>query len=235
MPEIIPAIMPESFKDLEIKMRQVRNLVSIVQLDVMDGIFTPPITWPYNLKEGFNFEDILKGKKDMPFLKDLEFEVDLMVSHPEEEVERWIRVGARRVVGHFEALEDPEAFIKKAKDATVPYDSPLYAEVGLAIGIETDIEDISSLVSELDFVQVMGITRIGFQGEEFQEETVETVSLLRQSFPELVISVDGGVNEDNAYFLTKAGADRLVSGSAVFQAGDIKEAVENLRSSGGVV
>ncbi len=230
MTEIIPAIMPESFDDLKAKMREVADIVGIVQIDVMDGIFVPPTTWPYRSGQGIDLENILNGSEDMPFWKELEFEVDMMVTDQEEEVSRWIRAGARRVIGHVEAMEDIERFIKTAKDATVPKDSPLSAEIGLAVGSETSVDGILPFIEEVDLIQLMGIKRIGYQGEEFDERVVEKVSQVRKISPGTPISVDGGVDEDSAPILIEAGADRLVSGSMIFKAENKGEAVKKLLS-----
>ncbi len=231
MTEIIPAIMPESFEDLRSKMGKVRDLVSLVQIDVMDGVFVPPITWPYRSKDIDEFEDVINERKDMPHLKELEFEVDMMVGGQEEEAERWIRAGAKRIIGHIEAMDDAERFIKVTRDASVPKDSFLSTEIGLALGLETSLDVLTPHIPDIDFVQLMGIARIGYQGEEFDERVLERVSSLRKSFPELVISVDGGVDEDSAPLLSRAGANRLVSGSAIFEANDKAEVIKRLSSA----
>ena len=229
MIEIVPAIMPDSLKDLKSKMGEVRGLVSTVQIDVMDGVFVPPKTWPYINSEGF--EDIVSGREDMPFLNELEFEVDLMVSDQEKEVLDWIKAGARRVVGHVEAMEDIDRFIKTARDATVPSDSFLSAEVGLSLDINTSVDLLIPHIRDVDFVQFMGIARIGYQGEEFDERVLERVSSFRKNFPDLVISVDGGVSEDSASLLIEAGVNRLVSGSAFFESNDKEEIVKRLSNT----
>ena len=230
MTEIIPAIMPESLDDLRTNMQKVKDLVSCVQIDVMDGMFVPPVTWPYHLEDSEEFNNLAEGKIDMPFIKELEFEVDLMVRGQEEEGERWIRAGARRIVGHLEALDDPERFIKALRDAGVSDDSPLFVEIGLAIEPETSLDELYPFIDALDFVQCMGIAEIGYQGQDFDERVIKKVSSLRKSFPKLIISVDGGVDEDSAQILVEAGANRLVSGSAIFEMDDKAEAIKRLSS-----
>ena len=53
MPEIVPAIIAKDFGELKEKIKLVEPYVKAVQLDVMDGIFTPNKTWnePDDLKE----------------------------------------------------------------------------------------------------------------------------------------------------------------------------------------
>ena len=231
MTEIVPAIMPKSFNDLSAKMRQVKSIVSCVQIDVMDGIYVSPRTWPYGKDQGEEFESIVSGSEDMPFINELEFEVDLMVTGQEEEAERWVRAGAGRVIGHIEAADSVESFIKVVRDASVPADSPMSVELGLALEIETPLSVLEPLVFDIDFVQIMGIANVGYQGEEFDERAIERVSALRGMYPNLVITVDGGVDEDSALLLRRAGANRLVSGSAIFGADDKDDAVKRLSAS----
>ena len=47
MVEIIPAIMPKDYEDLDEKMSLFVGVVPFVQLDIMDGKFVPARTWPY--------------------------------------------------------------------------------------------------------------------------------------------------------------------------------------------
>ena len=155
-----------------------------------------------------------------------------MVVHQTEEAVRWIQAGACRVIGHIEGLSDPAEFIRAARDASVPIDSPLSAEVGLAIGIETPLEELYPYVPDIDFIQCMGIARIGYQGEEFDERVIPKICTLREAFPDRIISVDGGVSEESAPRLVEAGVERLVSGSAILEADDKRDAVSFFRSLG---
>jgi len=78
-------------------------------------------------------------------------------------------------------------------------------------------------------VQCMGIKKIGFQGQSFDESVIERVRLLRASFPQLMISVDGGVNESNIVALAEAGADHLVVGSAIWSSETPTDALARLQ------
>jgi len=76
----------------------------------------------------------------------------------------------------------------------------------------------------------MGIAEIGHQGEPFDERVIEKIVDFRERFPGVIISVDGGVDVDTAPELAEAGARRLVSGSGIFEAGDVGQAIEDLRT-----
>src|SRR3989338_7620319 len=65
--------------------------------------------------------------------------------------------------------------------------------------------------------------------EEFDEKCLEHIKTLKEKFPDLIISVDGGVNFETAEEILDAGADRLVIGSAIFNTDDIIGTIENFR------
>lgn len=237
MTEIIPAIIPESFDDLKDKMAVVNGLARTVQVDVCDGKFVPSKCWPYTGDHGGAFRDITEEREGFPFWRSLDFEVDLMVAHPENVIEDWIRSGAKRLIIHLESSTKVKDLIKDLRERYGWYgDSPLTIEIGLAINIKTPNEKIFEYLdtnadgrSLVDFVQFMGIKDIGFQGQLIDERIFGKVRELRQAYPGTIISVDGGVTMENAHDLVEAGVNRLVSGSAIYGSGDIKSATEELR------
>ena len=205
--EIIPAIMPESFNDLNEKYSRVRDFVNTVQIDVMDGEFVPSKDWPY---VGGELEKI-----------DFDFEVDLMVKNPEEVIESWVEAGAKRVIIHIESTEKiEEAFLKIPSDV----------EVGIALNTTTPNEEIYPLIEKIDFVQFMGIAKIGYQGQEFDERVIEKIKDLREKYSRVIISVDGAVSLETAPRLIEDGANRLAVGSAIFKSKDIDKTIEQLKN-----
>lgn len=225
MAEIIPAIMPQDFFDLQKKLERLANATSLVQIDVMDGKFVPARNWPYG-KEDQNFAHILSQEEGMPFWDDLDFEVDLMVEKPEEKIEDWVVAGAKRFVVHYESVPDFEKFLEWYEKQYGPLDTlSLSPELGVAIGIETSIEKILPFLSRTHFIQLMGIAKIGYQGEPFDERVLEKISTLRKIAPDCTISVDGGVNFYTAPRLIDSGADRLVVGSAISESQNVIDTV----------
>jgi ribulose-phosphate 3-epimerase len=230
MVEVIPAIIPKNFQDLEEKMSEVAGLVPLVQIDVMDGVLTPEASWPYKFIPDPDFSGIIKEEKEFPFWEKLDFEVDMMVSNPENFWFDWVSCGAKRVILHFESKKNIESLIKDFKSKMVAKESVLYIELGLALDIQTLNEKIYPLVELVDFIQFMGIAKIGFQGQPFDEKVVSKIEDFKKNFPKVPVSVDGGVNLNSAQRLVAAGADRLVSGSAIFESDDISLTIEQLRN-----
>ncbi|MDA8611463.1 hypothetical protein N9L18_01195 [Candidatus Pacebacteria bacterium] len=220
--EIIPAIMPTSYKDLVSHTDRVSGLVTWVQVDVMDGKYTNSISWPYT-KGSKHFEEIINGEEGLPNWEDFDFSIDLMVRDSYAEVPKWIAAGASRIILHWGSLKggDIKGLIETIKEVGV--------EVSLAKVPHEDIFEIEEFVSLVDSIQFMGIDQIGFQGEPFVESVIDDIADFHKKHPEVLISIDGGVNSETAKKFIKAGARRLVSGSFIFaNQNGVKESIAEL-------
>jgi ribulose-phosphate 3-epimerase len=220
--EIIPAVMPDSFSDLEQKLSLVSNLVLWVQIDVMDGRFVESQSWPYQRENDQDFSRILKQEEGLPSWQKLNFEIDLMVDNPKREASNWINAGASRLVIHLESLSDNlVSLLEELKGAQV--------EIGLALDTETPLEKVWPFLDYIDFVQLMGIKKIGYQGQPFDREVIERLKNLKKKSPSTLLSVDGGLNSKTAPAIVAAGADRLIIGSAIFESGDVAGAIREFQ------
>ncbi|MEK7081914.1 MAG: hypothetical protein AAB905_01780, partial [Patescibacteria group bacterium] len=156
----------------------------------------------------------------LPFWEDFDFEIDLMIEKPENKLDYFINAGARRIIFHWGLVKNLDSVFKKLSGVV---------DVGIALGLEIPVNIIEPFIDKIDTVQVMGIKRIGFQGEPFEESVIDKVAILRDKYPRLAISVDGGVNLTNAPRLIKVGATRLVVGSAIFGSNDLKATIEKFK------
>ena len=218
--EIIPAILPKDFAEIEEEIGLIRGFVKTVQIDVCDGQFTPSASWPYRKHDDF-FEKLIHEQEGLPGWQDEDFEIDLMANHPEELVEQWVAAGAARIVIHAEAAGDIAKAIEILQGRV---------EVGLALNEDTPIDVIERHREGISFVQFMGIDRIGFQHQPFDDKVLGRIKEARIMYPGLPISVDGGVSLETAPALVAAGADRLVVGSAIFGAENPIDAIQSLQS-----
>jgi ribulose-phosphate 3-epimerase len=222
MTQIIPAILPQNFEEIEDKASRVASYTSVVQVDICDGKYVPSQTWPYTKGSEASFLAVLDEQMGMPHWDTLDYEFDLMVKDPEKVFEQYVSLGASRIVIHMESLShDSLLRLLNTYGKKGGYMSMFDVEIGLAIRVDTNIEPLAETLAHFNFVQVMGINRVGFQGESFDTRAVALVKALRQAYPQLMISVDGGVNLDTAPALVDAGADRLVVGSAIFKTDDV--------------
>lgn len=125
------------------------------------------------------------------------FEAHLMVSDPHLIAERWVARGARRIIAHN---------LKEFKKKDVP--------LGLAVEMHLPIETLEDEIKKADFIHLMSIDEIGEQGHPLNEKVFDRIREVRKKFPNLPISVDGGINLSNIQKLIDAGANRLVIGTA---------------------
>ncbi len=216
--QIIPAILPKSFEELEDRFADVRGLVPWVQVDVCDGSLTPTRTWPYQKagKSDMDFEEIVSEKKAFPFWEDLEFEAHLMVKNPERIISEWVSAGASRIIVQVEGTEHFEKCVE-ALAGRVP--------LGVSIALDTPLETLEPIAKEVSVIQSMGwnFSNLGRQGIFIDEKVFERISQLRELYPDVIISVDGGVTLENAPRLLSAGAGSLVVGSALWVNGGFRE------------
>lgn len=223
MIEIIPAILPKSYSELEEKLASVHDAAATVQIDAVDGIFAPNKTWPY--QGGEMFSAIVTQKEGLPFWEEFDFQFDCMVSHALRDAGDFISAGASSIIIHGAG--------KDAKETLEKLQNERAGEFGVMLGVALlpgDEPGVFAQYKELvDFVQVMGIAKVGFQGSEFDPRALSLIAALRADNPKLIIQVDGGVTLENARELAHAGANRLVAGSAIFSKTDPKEAIEALK------
>jgi len=169
------------------------------------------------------FHRIASEEEGMPFWDEFFFEVDLMVQEPEKYIDEIINAGFRRVILHLRSSDVLHDIIDQLHSFDI--------EVGIAIGLDDDPELIEPYVEKVDVIQCMGIAHIGKQGELFDARVLAHISTLRGLYPDSIICIDGGVTTENAPLLVGAGADRLISGSAIFGSEDIEQTLNNFYSS----
>jgi ribulose-phosphate 3-epimerase len=141
--------------------------------------------------------DVLE--EDIWALIDKDFEVHLMVEEPEKIAHRWIERGAKRMIVH-----KVDHSLMECRDK---------AEVGLGVEIDKSLEEFAPFLDFVDFVHLMSIKEIGHQGHPFDERIFARIKEVKEKFPQLPISVDGGISLTNYKELQEAGADRLIIGS----------------------
>jgi len=174
------------------------NFAKEFHLDVVDGVFAPKATWPYQ-PEG-------KPLNVKQYLDVYTLEVDLMTTQPVQAAEQWIKAGADMLVFHVETLS-----VEVLKNFTE--ETPV--SVGVSCSGATTMDTFAQYLPYADYVQLMGIYQIGAQGQPFDETVFEKITYIKEHYPHLAITVDGSVNQDTIGRLKAAGVDRFVVGSAI--------------------
>ena len=220
MKEIIPAIIPENFSDLKDKVSIIAGFAETVQVDICDGKFVPSENWPLVGDNG-EFEKI-KEEKGLPESDHVDYEIHVMAETPNDEVADWARAGASRIIVHIETGSDTVEDIIEEWGHTV--------EIGIAINLNTPVSLVSPFLEKVKVFQLMGIERVGFQGQGLDERIFGRIKELRGLAPKHIISIDGGVNLENAGKLIKAGANRLVVGSAIWKSKNPIEIIKKFKN-----
>jgi len=210
--EVEPSIYASDFSRLG---EQLDALVAagarVFHFDMGDGHFIPEITiGPIVLA---SISPLVRGWG-------ARLDCHLMVSEPERHFEAIAKAGGDSVTFHVEACDDPTRAIALARS--------LGLGVGVALNPETAVEDVVAAAEGADLVLCMSI-HPGYSGQEFMPDALERIAHLRSTLPaDVRVQVDGGIHRDTIGAARDAGADLLVSGSAVFWNDDPASAYEEL-------
>ncbi|MFZ2621421.1 MAG: hypothetical protein WAX85_03410 [Minisyncoccia bacterium] len=224
MTQVVPAIIPHTKEQLEEEINKIAHFTKLIQIDVSDGIFTREKTWPYNGRDVEYFDSLTKETVGWPKWEDIEYEVHLMVENPESVVLDWVHTGVQSIVAQIEATDNFQKVIDICKENSVA--------VGLAIKPATDISRLEPFVTQVDFIQVMGSDLLGKHDVSLEDRAVKMIKRLREKYPERIIGIDIGVNEDTAEMLVEAGANRLISGGAILKSDNPEEVYRYFESLG---
>lgn len=197
---IVPALIPKSAEQIKTVLPSL-NFSPEIHIDVVDGKFVPFTSWPY---EPTGMPKSVKSTTDCFTL-----EVDLMVENPLEAADAWLEAGADMLVFHVETI-DLSAFKRFVESTKI--------SIGISALNDTPLEVFIPYIEIADYIQLMGIAKIGAQGQPFDERVLERITELKRLFPKHPITIDGSVNKNTIAKIAKGGADRFICGSAIVAA-----------------
>jgi len=194
---IVPAFIPKEESDVKRTLGRL-GFSNEIHLDVVDGQFAPQASWPY---DPVGSPQSVKACTD-PFT----LEVDLMVSDPLSAGADWVTAGADMLVFHLETIS-----LENFKN----FEAFTHVSVGISAHGETTTAALLEYATYADYIQLMGIYKIGAQGQPFDEAVLDKIKAVKKAFPHKSVTVDGSVNASTIARLCAAGADRFIVGSAI--------------------
>ncbi len=230
---VVPAVLPSSRKNLEETLALLAPIppVSRIQIDVVDGRLAAPASWPYTAPA--ELAGMAARGEMLPHLDCIQYEIDLMCFDAADAVGAWIALGASRFVVHPEAAPDLAAFFKGLRrryGGGAEFSQAPLASFGLAVNVAGGLAPLASCAAEIDFIQCMGIARVGRQGEPFDPRALKKVQEIRARYPDIPLQVDGGVTLAHAKEIAVLGVANLVVGSAILRAENPAAAVAALEA-----
>ncbi len=210
---IAPSILSADLSKLEEQVNAVANNgADFIHVDVMDGHFVPNITF------GWNIVKTLKKITDVPL------DVHLMIENPDRYINEFANAGADIITVHTETCPHLHRTIQLIKS--------FGKKAGVSLNPATSLHTVEEILKEVDLLLIMSVNP-GFGGQKFIENSLDKISrakkLLDKINSKILLEVDGGVNENNAEEIAKAGANTLVAGSAIFNAPNIIEAMRAIK------
>ncbi|CDA11459.1 ribulose-phosphate 3-epimerase [Intestinibacter bartlettii] len=215
MIKLAPSILSADFARLLEDVKKVEKAgCEYLHIDVMDGHFVPNITLGPGIVKSL--------RKDVNMV----FDAHLMIENPDNYIKEFVDAGCDIIVVHQEACTHLHRTIQNIKSHGI--------KAGVALNPATPIETIKYVLQDVDMVLLMSVNP-GFGGQSYipvvTEKIKELKALIDEMNLDIDIEVDGGVKPSNIDEVVNAGANVIVAGSAIFNAGNIDEAVKSLREN----
>ena len=210
---IAPSILAADFGNLAGQISAVEKAgADLIHLDVMDGHFVPNISFGPGIV------------KTVHALTSVPLDTHLMIENPDLYLEEFQKAGTTHLTVHVEVCRHLQRTVSTIRQ--------LGMKPGVCLNPATPLSTLEQILPEIDLVLVMSVNP-GFGGQKFLPQSFQKISNLKDMISsrrlQTKIEVDGGVGMSNARQLIEAGADILVSGTAIFGSKDIARAIADLR------
>lgn len=209
IPAVLPSLLLCDFGNLEREIRRLEEAgVPGLHLDVMDGSFVP------NLSYGMPIVAAIRRLTDLPI------DVHLMIQRPQNYLKQFKDAGADSLTIHIEAVENPRPVLEQIRS--------LGCGAGIALNPPTPLSRLEGCLDLCDLVLVMSV-QAGFGGQSFNPVALDKLRHVRGlAGPDVLLEIDGGINQKTIPQAAAAGAQLFVVGSAIFGQPNYQQAVKEL-------
>lgn len=208
--QIIPAILEKNLVSIKQKIKLLKSETNVFQIDVADRTLTKSTSF-------------FSGERLTTLSQNLNFEVHLMVKNPHQIYKRWAGGSVKKIIFHLESFLGLK---KSARTSAINNFINLLRKEKLSTGIglmyETSPRFIDQFVTKIDSVLLLAIQDSGFQGKKLKPGIFDKIAYLKAKYPDLIIEIDGGINDQNILKLREAGATIFSVGSFIWR-GDARE------------
>lgn len=213
--KIAPSILSCDFSVMGEETKRMEDAgADLIHLDVMDGHFVPNLTF------GAPVIKAVRSYSSLPF------DVHLMIENPYDYIDDFAKAGADIITFHVESKSDIPLTIQKIKSAGV--------KPGLVIKPKTPPEAVFPYLKDIYMVLIMTVEP-GFGGQSFMADMLPKLKTIRDEAKrqgvDILLELDGGINSETVIEAARAGGDICVAGTAVFNAADPKQAIEQMKKA----
>ncbi len=210
---VSPSLLAADFLNLQKDIEMInRSDADWLHMDIMDGVFVPNISFGFPVMEAV--AKICKKPLDVHY----------MIVNPERYIRQTAEIGAMMMNVHYEVCKHLNRTIHEIHEAGM--------KAGVTLNPSTPVCMLKDVIKDVELVLLMSVNP-GFGGQPFIENTIEKIGRLRELIADTgsraLIEVDGGVQDETAPRLVKAGVDVLVSGSYVFDSENPEESIRRLK------
>ena len=208
---IAPSILTASFVNLEKSIKELEEAgCDYLHLDIMDGVFVPQITFGAKI-----ISDIKKISR-------VPLDAHLMIVNPENHIDDFAKAGVNMISVHFEGNIHLHKLIMQIKSHNI--------KAGVVLNPHTRVENIEPIIDYIDNILIMSVNP-GFGGQKFIDNSIEKIKKAKRLIGNrnIILSVDGGINLDTCDKVIEAGANFLISGSAIIDSDDKKFVINRLK------
>jgi ribulose-phosphate 3-epimerase len=211
--KIAPSILSADFGDIKNQIAHAEQAgADWLHLDIMDGHFVPNITFG---------PPVVKSLRK---LTRLPFDTHLMIENADSYIDAFHAAGANTITVHYEAC--------RHLHRTVTHIKSLGMTAGVCLNPASPVSLLHEILPHIDLVLIMSVNP-GFGGQQFIPTSLqkirETAAMISELQREILLEVDGGVDDSTVEHVVKAGANVLVAGQYIFGSGEVNRSIQTLR------